>query len=328
MRVAERIPAPEDLGDLRTLILPSRACLLSVRDLLCIARRAALEDSLQAARRLARKNSATEDQRNAAALEVLWETVACLELAANVAAPWVDPQLQSPSGAWVEMTRYDPGRANRFYGSSHKWTDERFAVLSTHRFRHGEDTSMLDTLIAEGMVDERMVAAFAEAEVATTRFLRERFEILATAWKQMRSYAAAYEHGLLLVPSDIGEVVDEDDRVVPHAILVWETRKDASRGQVGDSVTQAIDAGEQAGELAIDLAHHVADARLRVVEALEFDDDGVYLRPWEDPFPYWFRRGDVSNETLALLERNVRIAWITVEDSYFEGGENNGGPVR
>src|SRR5215211_7442769 len=182
MRVAERIPAPEDLGDLRTFVLPSRACLLSVRDLLCATRRMALGESVQAARRLVQKKSATDDRRSAAALEVLWETVACLELAASVAAPWVDPQLQSPSGAWVEMTHYDPGRANRFYESSHKWTDARFAVLSAHRFRHGEDMSMLDTLIVEGLVDESMIAAFEEAEGATTRFLRERFETLADAW--------------------------------------------------------------------------------------------------------------------------------------------------
>ena len=310
--MAERIPAPADLGDLKTFILPSRACLLSVRDLLCVARRGALEDSVRAARRIARTASASHDQRSAAALEVLWEAVACLELAANAAAPWVDPQLPSPNGAWVEMTHYDPGRANRFYESSHKWGDERFAVLSTHRFRHGDERSMLELMRVEGLTNERMAAAFGEAEAATTRFLRERFETLATAWKRMRAYAAAFEHGLLVVASAVGAIVDEDDNVIPHAMAVWETRKNASRGHIGDSVDDAIAAAEQAGELAIDLAHHVADARLRIVEALEFDGNDVYLRPWEHPFPYWFRRGSVSEETLDLLER-ARIAWVTVE---------------
>lgn len=314
MQGAERVPAPDDLGDLKAFILPSRACLLSVRDVLCSARRGALEDSVRAARRTVRKSSASQDRRSAVAVETLWEAVACLELAATVAAPWVDPQLQSPNGAWVEMTRYDAGRANRFYESSHKWTDERFAILSTHRFRHGDDTSMLDMLRAEGLSDERMIAAFEEAEAATSRFLRERFDTLATAWKSMRSYAAGFEHGLLLVPAEVGAVVNADDEVIPHAIVMWETRKDASRGHIGDSVEGAIDAAEIAGMLAIDLAHHVSDARLRIVEALDFEDDEVYLRPWQDPFPYWFRRGDVSDETLELLEANVRLAWVTVEE--------------
>lgn len=312
--MTDRIPAPADLGDLKMFVLPSRACLLSVRDLLCVARHGALEDAARAARRVASKPSTSDDRRSAAALEVVWEAVACLELAANVAAPWVDPHLQSPNGAWAEMTHYDPGRANRFYESSHKWTDERFAVLSAHRFRPGDDTSMLDLMRAEGLADERMIAAFLDAEAATTRFLRDRFRTLATAWKQMRGYAAAFEHGLLLVPSAVGAVVDEEDKVIPHAIVVWETRKDASRGQIGDSVSDAIAAAEGAGELAIDLAHHVADARLRIVEALEFEGSDVFLRPWENPFPCWFRRGDVSEDTLELLERNVRIAWLTVEE--------------
>lgn len=311
--MAERIRAPADLGDIRTFVLPSRALLLSVRDVLCVARRGALEDATRSARRTSAKASSSHDARSVAALEVLWEAVACLELAANAAAPWVDPQLQSPNGAWVEMTHYDAGRANRFYESSHKWTDERFAVLSAHRFRHGDDTSMLDALRAEGLTDDRMTAAFAEAEAATTRFLRERFETLATAWKDMRAYAAAFEHGMLFVPSAVGAVVDDEDAVIPHAIVVWQTRKDSSRGQVGDSVDDAIGAAEQAGQLAIDLAHHVVDARLRVVEALEFEGDDIYLRPWRDPFPYWFRRGDVSDETLELLERSVQIAWVSLE---------------
>jgi hypothetical protein len=48
------------------------------------------------------------------------------------------------------------------------------------------------------------------------------------------------------------------------------------------------------GELALDLAYHIADARLRVLEAIEVEDGGVRLRPWQDPFPFWCREGDLS----------------------------------
>lgn len=259
------------------------------------------------------RGRSSHDRRSAAALEVLWEAVSGLELAANTAAPWVDPQIGSASGAWVEMTRYDPGRANRFYESSHRWNDERFSVLSAHRFRHGDDASMLGEFRRAGLGDDTLWAAFSEAERATARFLRERFETLAAAWKQMRAYAASFEHGLLMVPSDVGDVVDSGGEVIPHAIVVWETRRDGSLGQVGDDVSAAVEAAVAAGELAIDVAHHVADARLRIVEAIEFAPDGVYLRPWQNPFPYWFRRGDVSDETLERIDKTT-FGWIRDED--------------
>jgi hypothetical protein len=307
--VSDRILAPSGLADLHKFVLPSRACLLSVRDTLCVVRRLALDDSVRQARRACRQGRPDRDLRSTAALQALWEAVSCMELAANVAAPWVDPQLQSPNGAWVEMTHYDPGRANRFYESSHKWSDERYAVLSAHRFRHGDDTTLLAVLHEEGMVDERIDTAVAEAQDATARLLREHFLTLAASWASMRAYAAAFEHGLLFVPAEAGDVVDADGNVIPHAIIIWERRKEESRGHIGDSVEAAVDAAQQAGELAIDVAFHVADARLRVLESLEFDGDQVYLRPLDHLIPFWVRRGDLSDETLQLLQ-HFRITWV------------------
>ncbi len=48
---------------------------------------------------------------------------------------------------------------------------------------------------------------------------------------------------------------------------------------------------------------------------LEFDGDKVFLRPWTNPFPYWFRRGAVSEATLVLLEKDVTLSWVRVEDA-------------
>jgi hypothetical protein len=298
--------------DFRHTLLPSRACLMTVRDTLCATRRLGLQDVVHEAKAAARRKNDL-DTAAVAALALLWETVACLELAANVAAPWVDPQLDSPNGAWVEMTRYDGGRANRFYESSQKWTDERFAVLSAHRFRHGDNTTMLDAMREFGIADERILAALKEAAQATIRLLRDHFETLAAAWSQMRAYAAAYEHGLLFVPAAVGDIVDEKERVIPHAIITWDTRRPASRGQHGATIDSIIEYGSHAGTLSIDVAFHVADARLRIIEAIEFDGDDVYLVPWKDPIPYWVRRGDVSDETLAVLQ-NLTIGWIQEDD--------------
>ena len=60
-------------------------------------------------------------------------------------------------------------------------------------------------------------------------------------------------------------------------------------------------------------------ARLLSVETLEFEDGQVFLRPWTNPFPYWFRRGAVTEETLALLERDVTLSWVRVQDDELPG---------
>jgi hypothetical protein len=311
--VADRIPAPPDMPDPRLMLLPSRACLLSVRETLCVARRASLLDAERIALEVIR-NGRDRDRAQVAALACVWEATACLELAANVAAPWVDPQIPAENGGWVEMTRYDPGRANRFYESSHNWDDDRYAVLSGHVVMRGSEHRLLEFLAEAGLINPELMAAYEEAERATASFLRDVFAQLAQAWKQFRGYAAAYEHGLLFVPSDIGDVVDEDGNVVPHALLILQTRQDSSMGHVGDDPKPAVEQARYVGDLACDVAEHVADSRLRSVEVLEFDGDQVFLRPWTNPFPYWFRRGAVSEETLALLQRDVTLSWIRVED--------------
>lgn len=312
--MADRIPAPEDVGDLRSTVLPARACLLALRDTSVPARRGALADALAAARKATRKQR-PPDEQSALALAAIWEAVACLELAALVAAPWVDPQVHSEHGSWAELTVYDPGRANRFYESSHRWSDERFGTLSSHTFRHGGEGSLRGALLELGIIDAAQDAAFAEAEAATAAFLRRRFVDLARWWSAMRGYASAFEHGLLLVPAEIGAIIDAQEREIPHAIVIFETRRDGSYGAVGDSVNGAISAALAAGELALDLAEHVISSRLGIIEALEFDGDEIYLRQWDNAFPFWFERGAVSESAVELLGDGVRFGWREGEEA-------------
>jgi hypothetical protein len=313
--VTDRVPAPDNIEDLQRTVLPSRALLVTVRDVLSDARRGALADTVRAARRMMKSANVDDDLLGATVLEAMWDAVSCLELAANVAAPWVDPTMEAVHGRWAEMTRYDPSRVNRFYESSHKWSDEQFAALSGHRFDNGQ--SIVDVLRTAGFENERFTVAFEEAEIATARFLRGRFQYLASSWAGLRGYAAAYEHGLLLAPSEYGEAVDENDQPLSQALIVWATRKDGVHWPDGMSTNDLVAYAETSGGLAVDLADYVADARLRTVESLDFEGDAVFLKPLRNPVPYWVAKGDLSDETMALLD-STTLTWV-------EGDQGDGG---
>jgi hypothetical protein len=82
--VAETVPTPADAPDLDTVLLPARACLLAIRDVLVPARRLAVQDAVRHARKTLRRHR-SRDEQSFAALECLWEATCCLELAATVA---------------------------------------------------------------------------------------------------------------------------------------------------------------------------------------------------------------------------------------------------
>jgi hypothetical protein len=302
----ERIHAPAKLADIERNLLPTRALLLTVQEVSCPARRLALTDALDAARKLKGRKH-TPDDLGAALLAALWEAVACLELAANVAAPWVDRRLESPHGRWPEMTRYEPGRANRFYESSHKWTDQRFASISGHRFDDREETSMVDAFNAFGEIDSRLTAAFNEAENATARCLRENFITLAGGWKSMRGYANSYEHGLLIAPSEYAAAVEHDETPIPLPILVLDSRKEGALFP-DVSADRLLKLAETNGQLATDLAEYIADARLRLIDTIEIDGRDIWLTPMRNPIPYWVHDGDLSQETIEFLDQLV-LRW-------------------
>ena len=127
-------------------------------------------------------------------------------------------------------------------------------------------------------------------------------------------YAAAYEHGLLFVPESAGGVVDAQGETVAHSIVALETRKNAAKGLRDTPLTELSTHVEYVDKLAIDVASHVADARLRVTEAIEIDPDGsVWLVPWQQAIPYWVRKGDLGDEQRAVLD-GLQINWIDEDD--------------
>lgn len=310
--MSERVPAPDGMVDIERNFLPTRALLLSVRDTLCPSRRLALADALASARQTLARERPLEEIA-AAVFGVMWECVSCLELAANITAPWVDRKMSYlPHGRWAEMTRYDPFRANRFYESSHNWTDERFASVSGHRFDDPPGTSVLDALRQAGFEDARFDRLLAEAEAATTHRMRKQFEYLASRWTMLRAYGAAYEHGLLLVPSAYSEAVAEDGAVAPEALMAWESRKDGVLHTEHATPRQVLEWVDGAGELAVALADYVASTRLNLAEAVGFDEEGAYLRPLRNLIPYWVDDGDLPEETMKLLD-GMSVNWIATD---------------
>jgi hypothetical protein len=119
--------------------------------------------------------------------------------------------------------------------------------------------------------------------------MRSRPRRAAADWKALFRYAHAYEHAGLLIPADLAEVTDDDGEVLDSSFTIWETRKDAAQGSTEGSVGDAVAVAEAAGGLALDVPYHVADARLRMVAAIEVEDGQARLRPWQDPFPFWCR---------------------------------------
>jgi hypothetical protein len=189
----------------------------------------------------------------------------------------------------------------------------RFAALSAHRFYGSGDASTVEILKEAGFEDERFSKAFAEAEAATSRFLRERFQRLANAWQFLKDYAASYEHGLLLVPSDYSDVVDKQEQAIEQPLIAWATRKEAAMWPEGHTAREIVDFAENIGGFAIDLADYVADVRLRLIESLEFEDGEVYVKEIRNPIPYWIKKGDLSEETIALLD-GMSIRWADAEE--------------
>jgi hypothetical protein len=51
-----------------------------------------------------------------------------------------------------------------------------------------------------------------------------------------------------------------------------------------------------------------SDARLRLVESVEFEDGNVYMGQFRNPIPYWTKKGELSEQTIALLE-GMSINW-------------------
>jgi hypothetical protein len=143
--------------------------------------------------------------------------------------------------------------------------------------------------------------------------LRGRFQRLADAWQFLKGYAASYEHGLLLIPSDYSDAVDEQEQVIEQPLITWTTRKEAAMWPEGHTAHEIVDFAENIGGFAIDLTDYVANARLRLVESLEFEDGEVYVKEIRNPIPYWVTKGDLSEETIALLD-GMSIRWADPDE--------------
>jgi hypothetical protein len=115
------------------------------------------------------------------------------------------------------------------------------------------------------------------------------------------------------VPSDYSEAVDEQEQAIEQPLITWATRKEAAMWPEGHTAHEIVDFAENIGSFTIDLADYVADARLRLVESLEFEDGEVYLKEMRNPIPYWVTKSELSEETIALLD-GMSIRWTDPDE--------------
>lgn len=282
---------PESLH--RTL-LPGAACLRAVRDTLVPLRMAGLNDAVRAA--------AGRPTHPELVLEAIWESSSCLELAANVAAPWVDPQLRPDSGPWGEMVVYDGGRATRFYESSHKWGATSAEVLSAHAIGPNGSLPLIDVFERMGLRDRALLSAMRKAEAATARHMLDVLKYLATSWNQLRGLANSFEHGLVSAPPSIGVVTDSTDAPIEGAFVTWLAKGEQLATLSPDQMAGALSVATDSGRLALDLARHFADARLFGFHGLDIEaGTWRFHESFSAPFPHWVRRDDLTSEERSLL---------------------------
>jgi hypothetical protein len=306
--------------DAQTVMLPSRAYLLSFRDQTLPARRVALEDAsehFEEAR--ANEDSGWIDM---ALLGLMSEAVQVLEDVANIGTAYESPIAGLPH--YVTATTYSPTRATRFYGGLKNWPQDRFKVLAGLWVRDPETQREFPLAETPGwgeQLDEVDIAAITEAEDATVKLLRPHMLALARAWRDYGSYFHAFKHGGLAINREDFRLVGDDEQEIERnpSIQIW-MRKKGDGGAYGDTNLTAEKVAVQAkaeGVLALDVAEHLLDARLCSLEAVTFDDAGniVGVEDRFSPWQFWLHGPDLSQGTRDRLRDRFGIEFEPVEQS-------------
>lgn len=302
------------LPDHWTVILPSRAYLLSVRDQTLQSRRFALDDAVAHYHAAAAGDNA--GLRDMALLGIIGEALQVIEDIGYFATAYTTPV---PGLAhYVSATIFNDRTPNNFYSSLKNRTREQLKVLAGLWVLDQLTNSMLPLHEAIGVneqIDDEDRAALLEAENATIKLLRPYLLVLADAWEQYRRYFHAFKHGGLVISRDDFQLVDDGGDEIEPSIQVW-LRHGRDGTAWGDTQLQPDQVAEQVsrtGVLALDIFDYLVDARLASVDLIEFNEDGS-IRALRQPsalWTFWFHEQQVSERTKQRLRERFGITFTS-----------------
>lgn len=298
------------LPDHWTVLLPSRAYLLSVRDQTLPSRRFALEDAVAHYKAAA----AGDDPgiRDMALLGIIGEALQVIEDIGYFATAYTTP---IPGLAhYVSATIFNDRTPNNFYSSLKNRTAEQLKVLAglwVLDQSTGEMLPIHEGIGVQEQIDDEDRAALLEAENATIKLLRPYLLALAGAWEQYRRYFHAFKHGGLVISRDDFQLVDDEGSEVESSLQVW-LRRGGDGTAWGDTQLEPDQVAEQVhrtGVLALDVFDYLVDTRLASVDLIEFNDDGSIgaLRQPPSLWTFWFHEPQVSERTKQRLRERFGI---------------------
>lgn len=299
-----------NLPDHWTVLLPSRAYLLSVRDQTLPSRRFALDDAVEYY-----KTAAAGDDpgmRDMALLGIIGEALQVIEDIGYFATAYTTP---IPGLAhYVSATIFNDRTPNNFYSSLKNRSPEQLKVLAGLWIQEkstGEMLPLHEGIDIHEQIDDEDRAALLEAENATVKLLRPYLLALADAWEQYRRYFHAFKHGALVISRDDFQLVDNVGDEVEPSLQIW-LRRGGDGKAWGDTKLQPDQVAEQVrrtGVLALDIFDYLVDTRLASVDLIEFNDDGSIraLRQPSSLWTFWFHEPQVSERTKQRLRERFGI---------------------
>jgi len=310
---------PDSLPSAPSVILPSRAFLLSWREQTLPARTAALEDALALFDEADRGEDA--GLRDLALLGVIGDAMQPLEDLATLGDTW-DRPLRGLAN-YVRAITWDRYATTNFWQEITRWEDERLAVFSGLAARDPDTqaiSSIPDTIgITERFTDgQRHIIEIVYAK--TVKRLRQEMRMLAANWKQFSTYFLAYKHGGLAVPREGVSVVDDDvqeitDDTTRHefALAVWTRgKRNAVNADCEVTARQIADAAAASARQAIELIGAFLETRLAIFDAAQLDATGevIGVESFKLPWTIWLREEDLSQEQWRLIGYGPRINWV------------------
>lgn len=283
-----------------SVLLPSRAYLLSVREQTLPARRLALDDAV--AHFVQAADGPDPGVRDMALLGLIGDALQIIEDIGYFATAYSKPMLGLAH--YVSATIFNDRTPNNFYSSLKKRTTAELKVIAGLWLQDASSGQMLpihDALQLGEQLDAEDRAALLGAEDATVRLLRPFLLQLAYAWEQYRRYFHAFKHGGLIISRDDFQLVDDAGADEDSSLQIWLTRG-AEGTAWGDTELTPVEVADQVrrtGVLALSIFDYLLATRIGSVELIEFGDDGSVLAFCQPRsfWTFWFHEAQVSERT-------------------------------